>query len=1091
MQQHSIIDNRTEKLVEHVNLLLESSDHARFAVGYFFLSGFEAIEEELRNLSELRLLIGNTSTRETIEHLAEGHRELSAIKNATDALAYSSRAVRKVRAAETAENISDCIETMPQTDETEQLMQTLVEMIRTKRLKVRVYTKGRLHAKAYIFSYKQGVYDIGTSIVGSSNLTLAGLTSNTELNVVVSGKPNQEVLQEWFDALWEESEDFDEALMTEMQASWVLAPVSPYDIYMKTVYELVKERLERDADELTPTAALMAQLADFQQVAVWQAIRMINQYGGAFVSDVVGLGKSFIGSAIVKYFEQVENARPLILCPPALMPMWDDYNEFHHLNAQVVSSGVLSGDRGTAENLLFERYENRDFVLVDESHNFRNPQTQRYELLQRFLTTGEKKCCFLTATPRNKSAWDIYHQFKLFHPDDETRLPLDPSNLRTFFRGIETGTHNLRDVLQHILIRRTRNHILRWYGYDAETDAPVDPSRFAEYLSHRRRAYIRIGEKQHFFPQRMLNTVEYSIEETYQGLYEQIRGYLGTAKTETAQLTYARYGLWHYVKREKRDQSPYQDLQSAGRNLRGLIRVLLFKRFESSVYAFKRTISRFLNVHLLFLEALDAGVVAAGEEAQRVLYEEAGSETDIDTDERDVLDELRKFSDSYKIEDFDVAALRADIQHDIDVLRDILAPVKKITAAADTKLQRLKKLLETEPLNTGKRLIFTRYVDTANYLYKHLQSEGTAVIYSSNTNKQRIVARFAPKANPENRRTSGTDEGPINTLIATDVLAEGLNLQDCGMLINYDLHWNPVRLIQRFGRIDRIGSEFEKIYGFNFLPEVGIEQNLGLTETLHNRIQEIHDTIGEDAAILDNTEQLNEEAMYAIYEGDSAALNLLEETQATGISFTEAEEILRQMRRQDPEAYERIVNLRDGIRTGIPNATKGTYIFCRSGAYQQARVFDEEGNLVTTDPGAILQHLQCGPELQGEPLPSEHNARVTKYQKAFAAENRRRRAASPQELTNAQKYIRRELRALGGSSAEARRLDAVFRLPLPEAIKREINRLHRGKVTGESLLRELTILYQRYNMADMARSAEPSAAESESGVKVICSAAFV
>ena len=302
---HDIIDNRNEKLVEHINLILDSTDRARFAVGYFFLTGFTSIAKDLQDLTELRLLIGNTSTRETIEQLAEGYRELSAIENATEDLTYSSRAKRRTRANETAENLRGCIDIMPQTDESEQLIRILVDMITNKKLKVRVYTKGRLHAKAYIFNYKEG-YETGTSIIGSSNLTLAGLTSNTELNVVVPGNTNQEQLRNWFDELWEESEDFNEALMEEMKTSWVLAPVRPYDIYMKTLYELVKERLERDEDRLSPTADLMEQLADFQQVAVWQAIKIINKYGGAFVSDVVGLGKSYIGSAIVKYFQQVE-----------------------------------------------------------------------------------------------------------------------------------------------------------------------------------------------------------------------------------------------------------------------------------------------------------------------------------------------------------------------------------------------------------------------------------------------------------------------------------------------------------------------------------------------------------------------------------------------------------------------------------------------------------------------------------------------------------------------------------------------------------------------------------------------------------------
>ncbi len=507
LMPHDIIDNRNEKLIDHINLILDSTESARFAVGYFFLTGFTGIAKELQNLTELRILIGNTSTRETIEQLAEAYGELSAIENATEELAYSNRMTRRKRAGETAENIRTCIDLMPQTDESEQLIKTFVDMIVEKRLKVKVYTKDRLHAKAYIFDYKQG-YETGTSIVGSSNLTLAGLTSNTELNVVVSGNANQEQLRKWFDELWDEAEDFDKSLMTEMQTSWALATVRPYDIYMKTLYELVKDRLERDEDSITPIESLMNQLADFQQVAVWQAIKIINRYGGAFISDVVGLGKSFIGSAIVKYYEQVENARPLIFCPPALIRMWERYNEVHHLNAQVVSSGLLSGNKDNVRKLLFEDYGHRNFVLVDESHNFRNPSAQRYHILQEYLVAGDKKVCFLTATPRNKSAWDIFHQLKLFHPDDDTALPIEPENIREYFRAIEKGTQDLRGLLQHVLIRRTRNHILRWYGYDAETHQPVDPTQFEDYLNQERRAYVRIGEKQQYFPHRILNTVD-------------------------------------------------------------------------------------------------------------------------------------------------------------------------------------------------------------------------------------------------------------------------------------------------------------------------------------------------------------------------------------------------------------------------------------------------------------------------------------------------------------------------------------------------------------------------------------------------------
>src|SRR5207248_1297132 len=241
--------------------------------------------------------------------------------------------------------------------------------------------------------------------------------------------------------------------------------------------------------------------------------------------------------------------------------------------------------------------------------------------------------------------------------------------------------------------------------------------------------------------------------------------------------------------------------------------------------------------------------------------------------------------------------LRSHIDHDIKILDRILSLVEPIKPEKDTKLQTLMRRLEKEPLKRGKRLIFTQYADTARYLFEnlkpHVKRDELEVIFSGDKSKARVVGRFAPMANPEYKFAAGETE--LNTVVATDVLAEGLNLQDCDKIINYDLHWNPVRLIQRFGRIDRIGSEHDRVYGFNFLPETALDRNLGLRQRLHNRIQEIHDTIGEDSAILDATEQLNEEAMYAIYEQQSGQLSLFEEEAETAgsvLDLNEAEELM-------------------------------------------------------------------------------------------------------------------------------------------------------------------------------------------------------
>jgi superfamily II DNA or RNA helicase len=1082
-----VIDNRNQKLVDTITTILDSTHAARFAVGYFFLSGWEAIAPHLDALQEMRLLIGNTSNRETIEQMTEGYRRLELVKDQVEEEHYRKRAQSREMAENTAGNLADAIALMDQTDEAERLIVSLARMIEEGRLKVRVYTRGRLHAKAYIFDYTDKMFDNkgrafkrvenGIAIVGSSNLSLSGISHNTELNVVVHGNDNHADLVTWFDELWDEAEEFDAILMDEMQQSWALAPVRPYDIYMKTLYALVQDRIEGgEGTEILWDDEITSKLADFQKVAVRQAVQMIRDYGGAFVADVVGLGKSYIGAAILKHFERTERARSLIICPAPLVEMWERYNEIYQLNARVVSLGMLKEDKRYGIKTLLEdpMYRDRNFVLIDESHHLRNRDTQRYKVAEAFLAPGDRKVCLLTATPRNKGIWDVYNQIKLFHHEDKTDLPIEPPNLREYFKLIDERKRDLPPVLSHILVRRTRNHILRWYGFDSETHEPVDPAQFQEYLRGERRAYVRVAGRHNFFPARRLQTVEYNIEQTYQGLYTELRGYLG--KPEMGEddgdstLKYARYGLWNYVLPEKRDKAPYDSLHRAGFNLRGLIRILMFKRFESSVYAFTETVRRMINTHRIFLEALTEGIVPAGEEAQRLLYESDEDE------ELAIVDALKSMGTSYKTQDFDGDALYDDLQHDLGILNRILDLVEPITPDQDDKLQTLLELLGSEQLNGQKILIFTQYADTAKYLHDNINPDkkypDIDVIYSNDRSKAQIVGRFAPKANPD-FQSAGAE---LNLLIATDVLAEGLNIQDGNIIINYDLHWNPVRLIQRFGRIDRIGTEHDTIFGFNFLPELGIEHNLGLKEKLQRRIQEIHDTIGEDAAILDETEKLNPDSMYAIYGGDSAQVAQMEgDIEEDLLDLNEAEEIIRQLRNENPEEFDRIARLRDGIRTGKQSETyKGMYVFCQAGRYRQLFLVDNEGNILSRDIPRILGSIKVVWEERGYRLPDDYNRAIMRVKQLFAEEAKHRQADRDHSisLTQGQRYVLRELKIIFDETededvkGQINLLEKTFRMRVTTAINKELNLLRRNGVTGDDLLKSLRDIYLQHNMRD-------------------------
>lgn len=1112
MPSHDIIDNRENKLVDHINQILSSTEAAKFAVGYFFLSGLEAVAGNLSSVSNLRILIGNTSSKETIEQIAEGYQRLELAAAAEEREQYLKRSQQKQRAEATAGNIRHTLEHMDQTDDAQSLIGSLMELVESKRLQVRVYTKGRLHAKAYIFDYRNdGRYEKGIAVVGSSNLTLSGLTHNTELNVVVHGNENHAKLSEWFEGLWADSQDFDALLMQELQQSWAAARVTPYDIYMKSLYALVADRLdEGERGEILWDDELTRTLADFQKTAVRQAVQMIRDHGGAFISDVVGLGKSYIGAAVLKHFVRTQGVKPLIICPKPLEEMWQHYDDEFGLDAKVLPMSMLKLPNGAGAKsvLAGKAYKDRDFVLIDESHNFRHHASQRYEVLSDFLAKGLKKVCLITATPRNRGAVDVYNQIKLFHQDDITQLPIDPPNLKEFFKLVDKQEKRLQDLLVHILIRRTRKHILRWYGYAGDTGRPLREladGKTRAYLTGEKKAYVMVGGRHQYFPLRELETLRYSVEDTYTGLYDQIRGYLGRpaggryAPEPGKELTYARYGLWNYVLPEKQKSGPYKELHRAGVNLRGLVRVMFFKRFESSVQAFRKTLERLEKIHGYFLDALDEGFVPAGEDAQRLLYE-----SDM-FDDSGLMDALRGTSGRYEIEDFNEPLLRQHLQADRKLIQKMIKLVEPITPDKDAKLQvLLEGLKKGIPQEREKVLIFSQYADTAQYLYENINPDGKRIdvesIYGTEKSKARMAARFAPLANPQ---MDIPDHEEVNILVATDVMSEGLNLQDGDVVVNYDLHWNPVRLIQRFGRIDRIGTENDRVWGFNFLPERKLERNLGLQGILRKRIQEIHDTIGEDAAILDKDEQLNEEAMFAIYEKKGTQLSLFEDEGAELIDINEAEELLRSLKKDDPDEFQRIANLRDGIRSArAVFSDRGRYVFCQAGRFQQLFTLDAQGQVSSRDVPTCIGRIKCSRTEPAAVLPKDHNTVVMGVLKAFETEVKHRKAQQKHSLslTAGQSYVLRELRALYSTLDEneedLRRqvsvLEEAFKRPVSVAIKKNLNVLRRNGVSGRPLLAGLSEIYHEHGMHETDYADRHRAeVETDEVPRIICSEAFV
>jgi len=1095
---HDIIDNRTRELAPEIKDFLADSIRAHFAVGYFFLSGFQAIAEHIPDLAQLRLLIGNVTNRQTIEQLAEGYHDLATLQRAVRRERMASAQAPRIR-AETADSIQTTLELMDQTDDAQALVLSLADLIAQGIVQVRVYTRGRLHAKAYLFDFDPARIraQTGAAIVGSSNLSLGGVTHNTELNVRVFGDGNHAELSRWFNELWEEAEDFDADLIHELRRSWAASqvptpegprPVSPHDVYLKTLYTLVKDRLEGRRDTELLWEAEMPQLADFQRAAVRQAIKMLDTYGGVFVADVVGLGKTYIGTTLLKHYALYRGARPLVVCPASLVEMWEWFVERYQIDAPVISMGLLS-QRGH-ERMLTDnwRYRDRDLVLVDESQNFRYGDTQRYAALQLFTQT--RPTILLTATPRATSAWDIYHQIKLWHPQDTTEIPVSPPNLAEFFRKVEPRneeppSRDLQEILNHVLIRRTRHHIRTYYP-----DA-------------------RINGKLLVFPERELETITYSIEDTYRApgdtaaqsrVYQRLHDLMG-------QLTYARYALFDYVRPEHQSQPQYQELKRAGTALRGLMRVMLFKRFESSVHAFRQTVNRLRNLQRAFQGALDRDLVPAGDEATDILYK-----SDLD-DEVTLYQALElvltlsegegegKASVRYPISDFDVPRLRDALDSDIALLDEMARLVEPIGPQEDNKLQQLVAMMtgrRTLPgdLLHGKVLIFTQYADTAHYLYDNLKHLGRIrAVESDTTDRGRVILRFAPQAN--NYQLQPGDE-ELRILVSTDVLSEGLNLQDANHVVNYDLHWNPIRLIQRVGRVDRIGTEHDTIYAYNFLPETGLERELGIEQRLERRIADIHRTIGEDAPVLHKSEQINEEAMYAIYRGDPSVLD--DEPEPDIFSLLEAEELIRQLQRTDPDRFQEIATMPDGVRSARQAVGEpGLFVFCQAGSYQRLYLVDERGHR-TADPQQAIRAIRCEEDEPTLALPVGINERIAAVKRDFDAEVRAREAEIRHRVGAAlgRDYALAELRLIFDAEEdpeEKARLaflsEILSTVPLTARAHRELNNLRRSQITGQALIEQLLRIVRDYNLEETHRTVVDRAEEAPLIPRIICSEALL
>lgn len=1073
----SIIDNKKDNLlVTEVNRMLDTAEFSSMAVGYFYLSGFEAIREKLDKVKNLRLVIGTRTNRSTVEELIKGHRTEKYITETLRKEQRLNEKQRKESVSHTELEYKNDLSYMEQNEDNRVGLSALWELIRDGRVDIRVYTRGVLHSKAYIFDAPEGQMVDGVAIVGSSNLSISGLRNNSELNVKVTNQNDYQDVKKWFDQIWDESEPFSEEMMDIVSASWVQEQATPYEIYIKTLFNLIKDRVQIK-EHLIGDKGLFdfAQLFPFQRDAVNMTLNKLESHigtqNGVFVSDVVGLGKSYIALAIISWYWSQRRKNTLVVCPASLKPMWEMYKDAYQLNCHILSSSELyykDGDENYTlnDNSLLDGYE---VVVIDEAHNFRNPNTQRYRILAPYL--HNKKVVLLTATPQNKSVWDIYWQIKLFNQSDITDLNISPNNLKDYFTTYENNPRKISELLQNFMIRRTRN------------DIKTNPK------------YAKLNIS---FPKRILQTVDYQIDNTYKpsngsSMYDTIIDKLFKDNRKD-RFQYSIYALTSFLKDGTLKQSKkYQGLSHFGELVRGLLRILLFKRLESSATSFLATLKRIVIRNEFILKSIERrSVVITGKAEQLELF--------LDSDE---VDSAKYKVSEYPIEDFNKEKLITSIKYDIKILNEVIDLIQPIVEKEenDAKFNQLIKQI-VEPHKNEKVLIFSEFSETVDYLYRRTKEMYPDIeiqaISSSKMNseeKMAVVRRFSPLSQTNN---IGLNDGEkeIQILFTTDVLSEGQNLQDAHVIVNYDFHWNPVRLIQRIGRIDRIGSKADNIKVYNFLPDDNIESQLDLQGRVHRRINEIHQIFGSDSAILSNEEELNEESLFAIYSDQNDSI--LDVDGGISTIFDEAEKILNQLEADDPQEYKRIINLSDGIRSSRESETKGVFAFLKAGNFSRL-LFDDGTKEGIEAIDTIIKLIHAVPNDKGIPLDAKtHADRMKPLYKKFKEDVlKRQRQFSASNIISEQKHFVERLKGAYTNIFNSwdedvktiiDKLNRIFQREIPDYAKSELRVLKKEKLSDELMIEALTQLVAKYDIENFQNQTLDIDTMS---IKTICSESLI
>ena len=987
------------------------------------------------------------------------------------------------------------------TNEDEAGLQRLAAQIRSGKVVVKLFLRHSLHAKLYLL-FRQDPINPIIGYLGSSNLTFSGLSGQGELNVDVVDQDSTEKLAKWFEDRWADRLclDISQELVDIIEASWAREElVPPYHIYLKMAYHLSNEARAGLAEFRIP-ADFGNRLFEFQAAAVKIAAHHLNKRNGVLIGDVVGLGKTLMATAVARIFEDDYGLETLILCPKNLVPMWEDYRDQYRLRARVMSISRVIND---LPNL--RRYR---LVIIDESHNLRNREGRRYRAIQEYIRENDSKCILLSATPYNKTYLDLSNQLRLFVEED-LDLGIRPERLlramgeREFIRQHQSSLKSLaafehseypddwRDLMRLYLVRRTRSFILENY-------AEPDPETGRKFLTY------EDGQRS-FFPDRVPKTVKFNVDE---GDGDDPYAKLFGPPVENAidDLKLPRYGLGEYISPSPENPPTAQesrqldDLSRAGQRLIGFCRVNLFKRLESDGHVFLQSVERHILRDYVFLHAIDNGLpLPIGSQISELLDTRLVDEdSDLDTgslfgedDDEESEDLLGTDVSTRTVQEFEIRAaevyaqyqgtykrrfkwqrsdlflrsLADDLRNDAGTMLKILNDCGPWDPTRDAKVDALFELL-TVKHPKEKVLVFTQFADTARYLEQSLAARGMTSLIGvtgQSANPTEIAWRFSPESNEKRGRISTREE--IRVLISTDVLSEGQNLQDAAIIVNFDLPWAIIRLIQRAGRVDRIGQKSQDILCYSFLPADGVERIINLRSRVRHRLKQNAEVVGTDESYFEDDQ------------GEQAVLNLYNEM--AGILDGDADnevdlashayQIWKNALDDDPSLQKTIADLPDVVFSSrdhhpIDRRPEGVLVFLRTSDGNDSLAYvDEEGKSITESQFDILSAAQCGPTTPAQPHHSEHHnlvqegvTHIIQEEKRVGGQLGRPSGARFRTYDRLKQYADEVKGSLFDTADLLKSIDEIYRYPLRQSAVDTLNRQLRSGI-DDMALSELVI----------------------------------